>query len=66
MSAKLETLQLRLQPALLQWIDAYRARQPAVPSRAECIRYLLAVGVAVEAGGQNPAPRRVRLNDDPE
>jgi hypothetical protein len=64
MTPKLETLQLRLPSDLLAWIDQYRASQPAVPSRAETIRWLLSVGVAVETGGQNPPPRRVRLNDE--
>jgi hypothetical protein len=62
MAAKLETLQLRLQPELLAQIDNYRASQPARPSRAETIRWLLSVGVgvAVEARGEDPAPRRTR------
>jgi hypothetical protein len=64
MAAKLETLQVRLPPDLLMWIDTWRAEQPARPSRSETIRWLLGVGVAVETRVQGTASTRVRFTDD--
>jgi uncharacterized protein YfbU (UPF0304 family) len=51
MTPKTERFEMRLDPALLERVDAWRSRQGDFPSRAEAIRRLIEVGVA------EPAPR---------
>jgi hypothetical protein len=42
------TLQIRLPPELLAWIDGLRTNQKIAASRAQAIRYLIEQGRAVE------------------
>lgn len=66
MSAKLAAFQVRLPPDMLAWIDAYRSRQPAVPSRAETLRWLISLAIAVEERAQSnePPDPQARISDD--
>ncbi len=51
MTPKTERFEMRLDPALLERVDAWRSRQGDFPTRTEAIRRLIEVGVA------EPSPR---------
>jgi len=44
-----EPVLVRIQPAAIDAIDAWRAKQPSLPSRAEAIRRLTAFALEAEA-----------------
>lgn len=46
MQTKTERFEMRLDPGTLEQVDAWRARQPDVPSRAEAFRRLTAIGLS--------------------
>jgi hypothetical protein len=48
---KNHTFQMRVAPEWLAQLDAWRAKQPGIPSRAEAIRQLVASGL--ENAGKN-------------
>lgn len=57
MQSKTERFEMRLDQAILDNVDAWRARQADVPSRAEAVRRLIEDGLATTSG------RPVRLSD---
>jgi uncharacterized protein len=55
--AKTERFELRLDPGILEDVDAWRSRQADIPSRAEAVRRL------VEAGLGTPKEREISFSD---
>lgn len=57
-AAKTERFELRLDPGVLDDVDAWRGRQADFPSRAEAVRRL------IEAGLAEPKGSEIRFSDD--
>ena len=57
-AAKTERFELRLDPGILDDVDAWRGRQADFPSRAEAVRRL------IEAGMAEPKGSEIRFSDD--
>ena len=55
--AKTERFELRLDPGILDDVDAWRARQADVPSRAEAVRRLIEAGLVSSKGTE------IKFND---
>ena len=51
-AAKTERFELRLDPGILEDVDAWRGRQADVPSRAEAVRRLIDAGLAEPKGSE--------------
>lgn len=52
MIVKSERFEMRLDPAVLEKVDGWRARQDDLPSRAEAMRRLMETGLAADASGK--------------
>jgi uncharacterized protein YfbU (UPF0304 family) len=57
-ATKTERFELRLDPGILESVDAWRGRQTDVPSRAEAVRRL------IEAGLAEPKGKEIKFSDE--
>jgi hypothetical protein len=57
-----ERFDMRISAERLARVDEWRLRQPATPTRAAAIRYLIELGLAADRGGWGETLRAVNVS----